>query len=66
MDIDTAIKIVQRRIKHLKSRIETAKGSEQALMFDLREKEALEFMISELKPAPMAEEVKTETLTKVN
>lgn len=56
MDRETAVKIVQRRIDHLTFRVDAAKGSEKALMFDIREKEALEFVVAELSPAPMAQE----------
>lgn len=58
MNLKTAIKVVQRRISHLQNRLDkgTDKNSEQALMFDAREKEALEFLIREVSPPPMAEE----------
>jgi hypothetical protein len=64
MDIQTAIKVVQRRLVHLNKRIEDEKGSESALMFDTREKEALEFIVNELSPPRMAEEVNENSLSK--
>lgn len=57
MDKETAMKIVQRRIDHLNKRIQSSKGSEKALSFDAREKEALEFLIAGVTPLPMAEEI---------
>jgi len=57
MDKDTAVKIMQRRLNHLNKRIQTNCGSETALMFDTREKEAIEFIIKELSPSLLAEEV---------
>ena len=57
MDRQTAIKVVQRRLTYLNRRINTEGGSESALMFDTREREALEFIIKELSPPAMAEEV---------
>lgn len=57
MDTNTAIKILQRRLRHLNKRIDFQTGSEQALSFDMREREALEFAISELEPPKMAQEV---------
>ena len=57
MDRETAIRIMSRRLNHLNQRIESARGSEQALMFDMREKEALEFLIDDVTPPLMAKEV---------
>jgi len=57
MDRQTAIKVIRRRLTHLDKRINSEGGSESALMFDSREKEAIEFIIKELSPPPMAEEV---------
>ncbi len=57
MDRQTAIKVIRRRLGHLDKRINAESGSESALMFDTREKEALEFIIKELSPPVMAEEV---------
>jgi hypothetical protein len=55
MDRKTAVKIIQRRLGHLNKRIESATGSESALLFDQREREALQFVIDELEPPKMAE-----------
>jgi len=55
MDRKTAVKIIQRRLNHLNKRIDSATGSESALLFDQREKEALQFAIEELEPPMMAE-----------
>lgn len=60
MDTETAIKILNRRLKHLKARIDFQKGSEQALSFDMREHEALEFVIAKIQPPKMAKEVPTQ------
>ena len=50
MDKYTAVKIIQRRINHLNKRIELAKGSESALLFDQRERDALQFVVEEFEP----------------
>lgn len=57
MDKKEAVKIMQRRLNHLNKRIEMATGSESALLFDQRERDALIFIIEELSPPLMAEPV---------
>lgn len=61
MDKETALRVIQRRLNYLKNRITKEGGSESALLFDTREKEALEFIINELSPPPMAEEVEDDS-----
>lgn len=57
MDTKTAVKILQRRLGHLNKRIEMSTGSESALLFDQREREALQFVIEELEPIQMSQPI---------
>ncbi len=61
MNTVEAVKVLQRRFDYLNKRITDSHGSEAALLFDRREREAIEFAINQLNTPPMAQEVNSQT-----